>query len=142
MYSLLESCSCYCEDVFVSDPKQYRLNDPEYNDVINHAVIKGHKTKGHKTYKEYNSDEDCYKFTATDIKFIKGWICKGFSYTKNRYRRLDSCDLVNRFNTIERELESLFKFIDYEGQQFKVNINLKQNKVKWEEIHEPDYYDY
>ena len=135
VYSLLEDCSFYCEDILISDPKQYRINDSEYNDAINHAV-----SKGHRTYKQYNSEKDCYKFTATEIKFIKGWICKGFSYTKNRYRGLDSCNLVYKFNTIERELESLFKSIDYEGQQFKVNINVKQNKVNWEQLHEPDYY--
>ena len=137
VYSLLESCSYYFEDISISDPKQYRVNDSEYNDAINHAVIKGNRT-----YRKYNNEEDCYKFTTKEIKFIKGWICKGFSYTKNRYRGLDSCDLVYRFNTIERELENLFKSIGYEGQQFKVNINLRQNKVKWEQIYEPDYYDY
>lgn len=134
IYSLLED-TYY--DFEITDPKQYRVNDSDYNEVISTAV-----RKGVNTYKEYNKDEDCFvELTQQQVNFIKGWICRGFSYTKARYRNLDSCDLVYRFNRIEKDLASLFKSIEYEGQQFKVNINLQTNTVNWKEISdEKNYY--
>jgi hypothetical protein len=125
------------ENCPLSDPKQYFTRDKKVNLDFD-IVIR----KGINLYKEEYDDENHKStFSKQTIKFIKGWLCKGYFYTKARYRNLDSCDLVYRFNTIERELASLFKSIEYEGQQFKVNINLQANKVKWSEIrNEEDYY--
>ena len=133
IYGLLEDIGM---DFYITAPKQYRINDKEYNDAIATAVKKGINIY---TNTKYPREEGRINLTLQQIKYLKGWICKGFSYTKARYRGFDSCDLVYRFNTIEKELARLYNSIAYKGQQFKVNINLHANTVKWSEIHE-EYY--
>jgi hypothetical protein len=126
----------YLDDCLLSDPKQYFTRDKEVNSDFD-IVIR----KGIKLYKEEYDDEE-YKstFSKQTIKYLKGWLCKGYSYTKARYRNWDSCDLAYKFKNISKQLESLVKSVDYEGQQFKVNINLQANTVKWKELRDEEAY--
>lgn len=121
---------------YLSDPKQYFTKNKKANFDFD-SVIKN----GIKLYKSEYDDED-YKadFTNLNIKYLKGWICKGYSYTKARYKKYDSYKLTYNFKRISEQLKSLIKLIDYEGQQFKLNINLQTANVNYKELYaEIDY---
>lgn len=123
---------------YLSDPKQYFTKNKEANSDFD-SIVK----KGIKLYKsEYENKDEYYKtdFTNLNINHLKGWICKGYSYTKARYKKYDSYELTYKFKNISKQLKSLVKSIEYEGQQFKLNINLSTNTVKWRELYaEIDY---
>jgi hypothetical protein len=134
----IESDICQLLDYMeeINDPKQYFTRDKEVNADFD-SIIK----KGTELYKyEYDDEERDDGFDILTIKYLKGWLVKGYSYTKARYKNWDSCDLAYKFKSISRQLESLVKSIDYEGQQFKLNINLKTDTVNWRELYEETYY--
>ena len=137
-----ESDICYLlhnlvfEYEYLSDPRQYFTKNKEANSDFD-SVIKN----GIKLYKsEYENEEYEADLTNLNIKYLKGWICKGYSYTKARYKKYDSYELAYKFKNISKQLESLIKSIEYEGQQFKLNINLQTAKVNYQEFYaEIDY---
>jgi len=118
---------------YLQDPKQYWTKDKYVN-----ADLKEAARKGIKLYKEEYQDEDY--IPDFNQKYIIGWLAKGYSYTKVRYKKWDSYELAYKFKRVSNQLEKLVKSIDYEGQQFKLNINLQTDKVTWEELHEEAYY--
>lgn len=132
-----ESDICHLlPDLDLSDPKQYFTKNKEANSDFD-SVIKN----GIKLYKsEYDNEDYKTDFTNLNIKYLKGWICKGYSYTKARYKKYDYYELTYKFKSISEQLKSLVKSIDYEGQQFKLNINLQATKVNYKELYaEIDY---
>lgn len=135
-----ESDICYLlhnlvfEYEYLSDPKQYFTKNKEANSDFD-SVIKN----GIKLYKSENEEYEA-DLTNLNIKYLKGWICKGYSYTKARYKKYDSYELAYKFKNISKQLERIVKLIDYEGQQFKLNINLQTSKVNYKELYaEIDY---
>lgn len=120
------------EEDYLQDPKQYWTKDKYVNADLKKAV-----KEGIKLYKEEYSDEDY--IPNFNQKYIIGWLAKGYSYTKARYRKWNSLELAYIFKSISEELKNLFKCIDYEGQQFKLNISLQTNTVNWKEIYDKDY---
>jgi hypothetical protein len=44
--------------------------------------------------------------------------------------------MMYRFMRVVDFLKDMYNSIEYEGQLFKVTINLEQNKVSWREVYE------
>lgn len=129
IYSLFENIHWDFDGL--QDPKQYWTRDKYVNSDIKQAALKSIEL-----YKEYNAES----LLDINTKYLIGWLCKGYSITKARYKKYDSYDLAYKFKSISKQLESLVKSVDYEGQQFKLNINLSTNKVNWQELYAEDYY--
>lgn len=129
IYSLLEDI--HWEFDGLEDPKQYWTKDKYLNSDIKEAALKAIKL-----YKEYNEE---YPLDI-NIRYLIGWICKGYSLTKARYRKYDSYDLAYKFKSISKQLERLVKSVEYEGQQFKLKINLQNSEVNWEELNDEETY--
>ena len=117
----------------------YKLNNPKQYSTKNKYVNKDIQKVVKDAIKLYiNEFEELLNCDNTLIKYIQGWIFKGYSYTKKRYYKYDYYTLSYIFKNIEEELNNLYKNISYEGQQFKLKINLNQIKIYWKEVEEWD----
>jgi hypothetical protein len=108
------------------------LRDIEITADIRSAVRKGLASVS-------DEIEESYNFTDNTVDYITGWICKGYSLFKKRFKGLQIYEICNYlFNTIKEECDLFLKSTEI-GDQAILNVIFSRYHCELKQICHDEY---
>lgn len=130
------------DGICISDPGRTLALDEWVENDITEALKYGRKCERDRCREnEGYGDDTITLMTSRNMRYIHGWMRKGYRRTVRRYKGIQSYQVEHMFITIEEKADLLIKHAEIEGAKVKFIVDVDRGDVRtvMQEYGDDDY---